>query len=402
MTLSLLNYASSLITIILSPVEYADEHKANFYSMTIISPKNYNNPMVTLNTSMGDIYLEVYKTKAPITANNFLSYCYQHFYDNTIFHRVIDKFMIQGGGYTVRPFEEKKVAAPIVLESKLGLHNFTGTVAMARTAEPNSATSQFFINLANNFFLDYASVKNPGYAVFANVLNGMDVAQAIAKVELFPESTQPKEDVAILSTDITMFYKNIRDKYILSHDGTNYVMGSGTSSKPLTQLDSLQFKDKKLWLSPTIGSVTGSDQHDLIFGDQEDNVITGGLGDDEINGMAGSDQLTGSAGSDRFIFSTSFSLANLDVISDFEPSTDVIMFSKNLLGSAYKSVPKTLASDLVMGPAPQASDKTDHFLYDTITGLLSYDPDGNGNAQAIPVVTLTGHPDLSANNLVIF
>ncbi len=363
-------------------------------------PKNFSNPLVTLDTSLGNIYLEVFQQRAPITANNFLDYVAENFYDNTIFHRVINNFMIQGGGYTVRPFEEKKVKAPIPLESKVGLHNFLGTVAMARTTDPNSATSQFFINLANNFFLDYGSPVSPGYAVFARVVEGLDIARAIAKVELFPESTQPKEDVAIESTEITLFFRNNRDKYKIAFIDGEYWIGTNSPSQELTHAESLQFRDRKVWLSQTMGDVEGSENSEIIFGDAKDNKIMGAAGDDEINGLEGRNELTGGLGSDRFILTTSFTESQNTII-DFASGIDRILISKSLLGDAYKSVPRSLSKDFIAGSDPIPLDKTDRFLYNYTTGSLMFDPDGSDSAPAIEFLTLTGQPNLVASDLLI-
>ena len=390
--------AFNTVSIRIIPTEIPNQSAPH---MSTPTPSNYANPMVTMHTTLGDIYLELYKTKVANTVNNFLNYCHQHFYDNTIFHRVIDNFMVQGGGYTARPFVEKTVGSPIALETKAGLHNFQGTIAMARTSEANSATSQFFINLKNNFFLDYASVKSPGYAVFGKVLVGLEVAQAMTRVELFPDSTQPKEDIIITSTDVTQFYAKARDKYTLTFNGTDYLIGSGSSTKAIVNIDSLQFLDKKLWLSPTAGSVTGTTNGDLIFGSAEDNIIDGGEGHDEMNSLAGADQLTGGSGDDRFVFSTNFSSTNIDTITDFVSDTDKLVFSKSILGKVYNSTPKTLAADLVVSADPKASDKTDHLLYNTNTGALMYDVDGSGSGAAVTVVILTGHPTLAATDILI-
>ncbi len=137
------------------------------------------NPTVLINTSYGPITLELYQATAPITVSNFLSYVDENYYDWTIFHRVIDNFMIQGGGVT-QSITSKIPHSPIKLESNLGLSNLSGTIAMARTSVADSATSQFFINTVDNPFLDYQSPSNPGYAVFGQVIDGMDVATAIS------------------------------------------------------------------------------------------------------------------------------------------------------------------------------------------------------------------------------
>lgn len=142
-----------------------------------------DHPRVHLTTSMGDIVLELYPDKAPVTVENFLRYAKTGFYDGTIFHRVIDGFMVQGGGFTPNMLQ-KETRPPIRNEADNGLRNTIGTVAMARTADPHSASAQFFINVANNDFLDFRE-KTPrawGYAVFGRVVTGMDVVKAIKDV----------------------------------------------------------------------------------------------------------------------------------------------------------------------------------------------------------------------------
>jgi len=137
---------------------------------------------VKLETSMGDIVIELNEEASPITVKNFLRYVEEGFYDGTIFHRVIPDFMIQGGGFTAE-MVQKKPHPPIVNEASNGLKNDRGTIAMARTANPDSATSQFFINHKNNDFLNYAGASKPGYAVFGKVVEGIDVVDAIAAVK---------------------------------------------------------------------------------------------------------------------------------------------------------------------------------------------------------------------------
>ena len=138
-------------------------------------------PQVDMKTSVGTIRLELYPGKAPKTVENFLQYVKDGHYNGTIFHRVIPNFMIQGGGMTP-DLAQKKTRAPIPIESKNGLKNEVGTVAMARTSDPNSATSQFFINVNNNAFLDYPGQDGYGYTVFGKVVSGMDVVNKIAAV----------------------------------------------------------------------------------------------------------------------------------------------------------------------------------------------------------------------------
>ncbi len=136
---------------------------------------------VVMETSKGNITIELDPEKAPGTVENFLTYVDEGFYDGTIFHRVISNFMIQGGGF-LSDGTQKDPHAPITLESQNGLSNVTGTIAMARTNAPNSATAQFFINVSDNTALDYQP-GNPGYAVFGRVTSGMDVVNEIRQVK---------------------------------------------------------------------------------------------------------------------------------------------------------------------------------------------------------------------------
>ena len=137
---------------------------------------------IKLQTSKGDIVVELNEEAAPITAKNFLDYVEANFFDGTIFHRVINGFMIQGGGFAP-DMTQKQTRDPIINEANNGLKNDRGSLAMARTNDPNSATTQFFINHKDNDFLNYAGPANPGYAVFAKVVEGLDVVDSIAEVE---------------------------------------------------------------------------------------------------------------------------------------------------------------------------------------------------------------------------
>lgn len=162
---------------------------------------------ITLHTNFGDITLELFHDKAPVTAANFLQYCRDGHYNGTIFHRVIDGFMIQGGGYA-SGFEEKDTRASIKNEANNGLSNKIGTIAMARTQEPHSASAQFFINVADNTFLDFKSesISGWGYCVFAQVTDGMDIVNKIKAVKTGRYGMHqdvPKEDVVIENVTIT-------------------------------------------------------------------------------------------------------------------------------------------------------------------------------------------------------
>ena len=181
------------VSMLLVSTLYADEKSP--------SPQN-----VLLQTSMGDIVIEPDRVRAPQTVENFLAYVRDGFYDGTLFHRVIKGFMIQGGGFTDN-MQLKDTRSPITNEADNQLKNTTGTIAMARTRAPHSATSQFFINVHDNAFLDHTSktLNGWGYCVFGKVIAGMDVVRAIENV---PTTTRgghrdvPEEPVLIISAKI--------------------------------------------------------------------------------------------------------------------------------------------------------------------------------------------------------
>jgi peptidyl-prolyl cis-trans isomerase A (cyclophilin A) len=147
-----------------------------FFSLTAFAA----NPQIEMKTSQGIIIIELYRDKAPQSVENFLRYVKEDFYKGTLFHRVIDGFMIQGGGFS-SGMKEKPTREPIQNEAKNGVKNEMGTIAMARTGDPHSATAQFFINLKNNTSLDYPNPDGWGYAVFGKVIKGLDVVQKIGK-----------------------------------------------------------------------------------------------------------------------------------------------------------------------------------------------------------------------------
>jgi peptidyl-prolyl cis-trans isomerase B (cyclophilin B) len=163
-------------------------------------------PQVKLETSHGDIIIELNEDKAPNTVANFLSYVNDGFYNGTIFHRVIPNFMVQGGGFDEN-FSQKSTKSPIKNEANNGLSNKRGTLAMARTGDPHSATCQFFINVVDNNFLDFQAESGPawGYAVFGEVVEGMDIVDAIREVQTGsrgPHQDVPVENVVIKSATV--------------------------------------------------------------------------------------------------------------------------------------------------------------------------------------------------------
>ncbi len=172
-----------------------------FSSTEGLNSMNNKHPVVSFTTNFGDFKAELYEDKAPETVANFLQYVKDGHFDHTIFHRVIDGFMIQGGGFT-KDMQQKSTRAAIKNEADNGLKNTIGTLAMARTSDINSATAQFFINVADNGFLDFKS-KNPsehGYAVFGKVIEGMDTIRKIQKVKT--GSKEGHRDVPLESVEI--------------------------------------------------------------------------------------------------------------------------------------------------------------------------------------------------------
>lgn len=162
--------AGALVAGLVSGMAMAEE--------AVVAPNLY----VEMDTTAGNIVLELNEEKAPITVGNFKNYVDDGYYDGLIFHRVIDGFMVQGGGFDVE-MNQKGTNAPIQIESNNGLKNERGSIAMARTMDPNSATSQFFINTQNNSFLDYPGQDGYGYTVFGKVVSGMDVVDKMEKVK---------------------------------------------------------------------------------------------------------------------------------------------------------------------------------------------------------------------------
>ena len=172
-----------------------------------VSGQDAGNPVVVIRTSLGDIQVELFEQQAPGTVANFLQYARDGHYDGTVFHRVISHFMIQGGGFTA-DMQQKPTREPIRNEANNGLSNQRGTIAMARTPDPHSATSQFFINTQDNPNLDFTgeeSSRGWGYTVFGRVVDGMDVVDEIRFVETGPRLNHqdvPVEPVVIESVDV--------------------------------------------------------------------------------------------------------------------------------------------------------------------------------------------------------
>ncbi len=167
-----------------------------------MTPTPAASPRVEIQTSLGAFTVELDPDKAPVTVQNFLDYVNAGFFDGTIFHRVIPGFMVQGGGFEPG-MKQKRTKAPIKNEASNGLSNTRGTLAMARTSDPNSATAQFFVNIVDNHFLDKSKARdNVGYCVFGKVVAGMDVVDKIVAVPTTTKSGQenvPQQDVVLQS-----------------------------------------------------------------------------------------------------------------------------------------------------------------------------------------------------------
>ncbi|MBU6381716.1 MAG: peptidyl-prolyl cis-trans isomerase [Betaproteobacteria bacterium] len=180
-------------------LEVIDASGQTVYSKSFAVPQ----PRVLIDSSAGSFEVELNPALAPRTVDNFLLYVQTGFYQDLIFHRVIPGFVVQAGGFTSGMTPKQSLFAPIALESNRGLSNKRASIAMARTNDPNSATSQFFINLVDNLFLDYSSTNSPGYAVFGDVVRGMEVVDAIAA---YPTSSRtgfsdvPTTDIVINKT----------------------------------------------------------------------------------------------------------------------------------------------------------------------------------------------------------
>ncbi len=177
-----LKYFSLTIVLLLSPL-FAVQQASASPAINAGSPPIPKETRVTLNTTLGDIVIELYNTRAPITVANFVGYVNSGHYEGTVFHRVIPGFMAQGGGFTPQ-LRKKPSLPPILNEADNGLKNKRGTIAMARTNDPHSASTQFFINFSNNDMLDHSSktTRGWGYAVFGKVIKGMEVVDKMATI----------------------------------------------------------------------------------------------------------------------------------------------------------------------------------------------------------------------------
>ena len=284
-------------------------------------------PQATLVTSLGTVVLELDPNAAPATAANFLAYANSGFYDNLIFHRVIPGFMVQGGGFTSGPAYQTPTYANLPLESGNGLSNARGTIAMARTNSPHTASSQFFINVVNNDFLDYSSDTSPGYAVFGRVVTGLSVVDAIAAVSTGSRFTGtqnqmndvPVQDVLIQDasqTRIGLVHSEIVRigvsgieqgaawQYSLNR-GTTWISGAKGSfslARGAYEAEDLLVRQTDTAGNPSVAAASSADivvdAATAMVGTRSANTLTGGGGNEALYALGGNDVLDGGAGSD--------------------------------------------------------------------------------------------------------
>jgi len=306
-------------------------------------------PQVTVHTSLGDIVFDLYPEQAPFAVANFLSYVGDDYYRNTLFHRVIPDFMVQGGGLTAGMVAKAPTYAELQIESNNGLSNLRGTLAMARTAAPDSATSQFYVNLVDNGFLNYsAGAQQAGYTVFGRVVSGMSVVDAIAAV---PTATVggyqnvPTTDIVITGAEQSRTWVAVGSSGTIIVDGIetgaqwqfsadggqSWHTGSGASltlaagtyaqnaiqarqtdaagnvSQTLARSTGVLVVDPPGVASGTArgtaqaDTLTGASGNLSLFGDGGNDALYGGSGDDLLDGGSGADTLSGGAGNDSYV-----------------------------------------------------------------------------------------------------
>lgn len=295
-------------------------------------------PEVTMLTSKGSVVFELAPAAAPYTVANFLAYANGGFYSKLLFHRVVPDFVIQGGGYTTDQVEKDTWYAPITLESNKGLSNLRGTLAMARTDAPNSATSQFYVNLLDNSFLDYTSSANRGYAVFGEVKTGLSVIDAIGRVAtdanevpttnvLIKSMTQSATGVMYTKTGkVLLSAVESKAKWEYSLDaGLHWTRGSGsTLSLSTGAVEARDFQVRQIdaagnvskiarpgsdivvnATSARVGSsardtLNGTSGNDNLYALGGNDVMNANAGNDSLDGGSGNDTMSGGAGSDTY------------------------------------------------------------------------------------------------------
>jgi Ca2+-binding RTX toxin-like protein len=360
------------------------------------------NPQVTLQTSKGDIVFDLYPNAAPVTVANQLAYVNAGFYENLLFHRVIQGFVIQGGGFATGPAFQTPPYAPIVLESNKGLSNERGTLAMARTDSPNSATSQFFINLVNNTDLDYVNASRPGYAVFGKVVAGLSVVDAIAAVPVSSQdvpltevkilqaeqtrqgtlhSTTGRVDLGLLASEVVWTGQPAPTWQYSLDGGASWTAGGSGRSFIAPQgayevgAIRLRYVDAagQAGASNSTGGNMVVDSRAVVAGDAAANSLTGTAAVDVIYGLGGNDTLNGAAGADSMIGGSGNDTYTVDNAGD-----RVVETAGGGTDTVNASVGTTLA------------DNVERL---TLTGTAAIN--GTGNALANTITGNTGHNSLA-------
>jgi len=395
-------------------------------------PTNLADPVVTFVTSLGTIDVQLAPQRAPVTVDNFLTYVSTGFYDGVVFHRLFKPTgsgpaivaqagllaAVSGGSYDIR----SPIAAPIVLESQNGLSNTLGTIAMARTDDPDSAAAQFYFNTTNNAAdFDFRSAAVPGYAVFGSTLKGLDVLSAMSQAAtrtvtagaLGTLADFPQQDIVIQTARATQFFSGKRAEYTIAATTTDLLVTpvKGGAAISVALVDRLQFKDRSLGINEvfsgelvTTGALAVATRDDLRFtaAATADEMFSAGRNNVILDGAAGNDTLTGGAGADGFAFTTPLAAkGNLDTVFNFDPLQDTLLLGSNIF-SAYSQPGEIPAADLVLGSKPKATAANHRLLYNTRTGDLAWDADGNGKQKPVVFVKLVGAPAITAADLMAF
>ena len=397
-----------------------------------VKPANLADPVVTFQTSLGIIETELMPSKAPVTVANFLRYVGAGFYDNVIFHRLYKPtgsppaIVAQAGllatdgngSYSIK----SPLAAAISLESQNGLSNTLGALAMARTSEPNSAAAQFYFNTANNAAnFDYQSSTNPGYAVFGKTLAGLDVLAAISQSatktvnagSLGTLTDFPAQDIVIQSARATQYFSGARADYSLTVTTSDVLVSpvkGKSASTSVLNINRLQFKDKSLGVNELMSDVLATtavlrvatqDGQSIKSVATADEMYAADRADITLDGALGNDTLVGGSGNDTFAFSTTLNAkTNVDSVVRFDAAHDHLLLARSVF-TAYSAAGALPIADFVASSKPVAKAANQHLLYNTKTGDLAYDADGNGKLAPVVFAKLVGVPVLTADNLTV-
>ena len=397
-----------------------------------IRPSDLGDPVVTFVTSFGIVEVQLLPQRAPVTVANFLSYTSVGFYDGAVFHRLFrptasnPAIVAQAGllaadgagGYNILD----PLSAPIQLESQNGLSNTLGTLGMARTSVPDSAAAQFYFNTADNSAgFDFKGPENPGFAVFGKTQQGLEVLAAISQAptrtvnagDLGVLADFPRQDIVIQTVRSTQFFDGRRKDYTISPTTTDLLVTpiKGGAAVSVSNIDRLQFKDVSLGINEVLTgtlatnrvlAVAGEDNLRIVSVGSADEMFSAGRNNVILDGRGGNDTLTGSAGVDSFAFTAPLDAkSNVDTVFDFDPVKDTLQLGREVF-SAYAAAGPLPAADLVASARPKAAAANQRLLYNTRTGDLAYDADGNGKASK-PVVfaKLVGIPALTAADFLI-